>query len=97
MGVTDAAMNPSNEPLSVTLAEINRKLDTLTRTVGEESDDGKSGTGLFGEVRRNTLELAALKSLRDRGLGLMLGVLLFGAIVALGFKQAATTILGLFK
>lgn len=83
--------------LEKSLSEINRKLDGLTRVVGEESEDGRSGTGLFGEVRRATQEVAALKSLRDRGLGILLGVLLLLAVLVMGAKQAITTILGVLK
>lgn len=79
------------------LAEIKAALKSLIRVVGEESEDGKSGTGLVGEVRRASAELAALKSLKDRGFGLVLGVLLIGMILVGGVKQTFATVTGLLK
>lgn len=89
--------NNNNDELKHLLEGVNAKVDNLARVVGEESVDGKSGTGLFGEVRRAAQEVAALKSLRDRGLGLLLGILIVATLLALGVKQAASAVLGLFK
>jgi hypothetical protein len=88
--------NPTDE-LTRLLEGVNAKVDNLARVVGEESDDGKSGTGLFGEVRRAAQEVSALKSLRDRGFGLLLGVLIVAAVLALGVKQAVTSLMGILK
>lgn len=90
-------MTTNNDELKHLLEGVNAKVDNLARVVGEESVDGKSGTGLFGEVRRATQEVAALKSLRDRGLGLLLGVLIVAALLGLGVKQAVTSLLGILK
>lgn len=90
-------MTASNDDLKRLLEGVTAKVDNLARVVGEESDDGKSGTGLFGEVRRATQEVAALKSLRDRGLGILLGVLILAAILGLGIKQAASSLVGILK
>jgi hypothetical protein len=90
-------MTANNDELKHLLEGVNAKVDHLARVVGEESEDGKSGTGLFGEVRRAGQEVAALKSLRDRGLGLLLGILIVAAVLALGVKQAVTTVLGVLK
>jgi hypothetical protein len=87
----------SNDDLKRLLEGVNAKVDNLARVVGEESDDGKSGTGLFGEVRRASAELAALKSLRDSGRGLLLGVLILIAVLGLGAKQAITSLIGVLK
>jgi hypothetical protein len=90
-------MTGNNDELKNLLEGVNAKVDNLARVLGEESEDGKSGTGLFGEVRRASQEVAALKSLRDRGLGLLLGILIVAAVLALGVKQAVTTVLGVLK
>ena len=90
-------MSGDDDALTRLLEGVNAKVDHLARVVGEESEDGKSGTGLFGEVRRATQEVTALKSLRDRGLGLLLGILIVAAVLALGVKQAVTTVLGVLK
>lgn len=90
-------MTTSNDELKGLLESVNAKVDNLARVVGEESDDGKSGTGLFGEVRRATQEVTALKSLRDRGLGIILGVLILFAVVGIGLKQAASSLIGILK
>jgi len=90
-------MTTHDDELKRLLEGVNAKVDNLARVVGEESTDGKSGTGLFGEVRRAAQEVAALKSLRDRGLGLMLGILIVAAVLALGVKQAVTSLIGVLK
>jgi hypothetical protein len=90
-------MTTNNDELKHLLEGVNAKVDNLARVVGGESEDGKSGTGLFGEVRRATQEVAALKSLRDRGLGLVLGILIVAAVLALGVKQAVTSLIGVLK
>jgi hypothetical protein len=90
-------MTTNNDELKALLEGVKAQVDNLARIVGEESDDGKSGTGLFGEVRRASAEIAALKSLRDRGLGLVFGVVLLGAVIAGNVKQAMATVTGLFK
>jgi hypothetical protein len=90
-------MSATNDDLKRLLEGMNAKVENLARVVGEESDDGKSGTGLFGEVRRATQQVAALKSLRDQGLGLLLGVLIVAAVLGLGVKQAITTMIGVLK
>ena len=90
-------MTTNNDELTRLLEGVNAKVDHLARVVGEESEDGKSGTGLFGEVRRAAQEVAALKSLRDRGLGLLLGLLIVAAVLALGVKQAVTSLIGILK
>jgi hypothetical protein len=87
----------SNDDLKRLLEGVNAKVDNLARVVGEESEDGKSGTGLFGEVRRAAQEVTALKSLRDRGLGFLLGLLIVAAVLALGVKQAITSLIGVLK
>lgn len=87
----------SNDDLKRLLEGVNAKVDNLARIVGEESEDGKSGTGLFGEVRRASQEVAALKSLRDRGLGLVLGLLIVAAVLTLGVKQAVSSLMGVLK
>lgn len=79
--------------LSAALSEINGKLDSLTKTVGKESDDGKSGTGLVGEVRRQSQDLKSLTSLRDRGLGAVAVIVLVLSLLGLNFRQAIVSAL----
>ena len=90
-------MSTNNDELKRLLEGVNAKVDHLARVVGEESEDGKSGTGLFGEVRRATQEVVALKSLRDRGSGLLLGILIVAAVLVMGVRQALTSVIGILK
>ena len=90
-------MSTNHDEVKRLLEGVYAKVDNLARVVGEESEDGKSGTGLFGEVRRATQEVTALKSLRDRGLGLLLGVLIVAALLGVGVRQVVTSLIGMLK
>lgn len=61
--------------------------DAVHLSIGKPSDDGKGGSGLWGEVRRTQVDLAALTALRNQGVGLIAAVGLFGVLIVLGVKQ----------
>ena len=61
-------------------------------------DDRFAGLADTSELARHVAqEVAALKSLRDRGLGLLLGMLIVAAVLALGVRQAVTSLIGVLK
>jgi hypothetical protein len=68
------------------LADLKEQITRLSERVGEPAPDGRGGTGLIGDVASVKADVAALKSLRDRGLGALAAITLLGAILVLGFK-----------
>jgi hypothetical protein len=60
------------ENIHTELTELNGKLSTLITLFGGESEDGKGGKGLFGEVRRSMARIDKLEAERN---------LLWGAMV----------------
>jgi len=72
----------TNEDIMRELGRLSAKFDTLNEVVVGQGGDG----GLRGDVR-------ALMSLRDKGLGVVFAIGLFGAILVLGVKAWITDML----
>lgn len=64
---------------------FSRELGKLSSSLGEEPDaDGRGGKGLIGDVRKMSRDITGLMSLRDKGLGAIAAIGLFGALIILG-------------
>lgn len=69
------------EAARVTSEAVERIEDRL----GEEPDsDGQGGRGLIGDLRRQGRDMRSLMDLRKFGMGAVMGVSLFGALIILG-------------
>lgn len=75
-------------------AKVLEELGKVSRTLGVESQDGKSGTGLVGEVRRMSGDVASL--LQDRNLlrGAAAAIVGLGVLLLMGVKAWITQIIG---
>ena len=58
----------------------------LLDAIGKPADDGKGGSGLFGEVLRLKTDVRGLLDLKTKGLGFIGAIVLFGALIVLGIK-----------
>lgn len=64
--------------------------EAIALAIGKPSDDGKGGSGMWGEIRRTQSDLSSLTALRNQGIGLIAAVTLFGTLIVLGVKQWVT-------
>ena len=69
------------------IAERTLVLERLAQAIGERSADGKGGTGLVGEIARVQRDLAELIALKNQGIGLIIAVSIFGALIVLGLRN----------
>lgn len=67
--------------------DLERKIDELLKMFGEASEDGKGGTGLIGQINRLTVRVDELTDLKNRGVGVIFAVGLFGVLIVLGIRQ----------
>jgi len=65
----------------------------LLDAIGKPADDGKGGSGLFGEVLRLKTDVRGLLDLKTKGLGFIGAIVLFGALIILGVKGWITGLL----
>jgi hypothetical protein len=87
-------VSTSNEDLRLLIESVSSDVQRLNDRVGHESEDGKSGTGLFGEVRRMGEEVRQITGLKHKGLGLVAAGIVFLAVVVLGAKNALVALMG---
>jgi hypothetical protein len=65
---------------------IDGQLAQILKALGKESDDGKSGTGLIGEVRRTGGQVASLMAERNMMRGALAAMTAAAALLMLGVK-----------
>lgn len=58
----------------------------LRRVIGEESEDGKGGTGLTGRIVRTEQRVASVYDLKRAGVGFLFACSLLGTVIWFGFK-----------
>lgn len=63
------------------LLEIKRELGDISRTLGRESEDGKGGTGLVGQVKSHGERLNAYDRMKWIALGMVAFVGAFSSAV----------------
>ena len=68
------------------MAEMQLQHAALIAAIGKPADDGKGGTGLFGEVLRLKNDVRGLLDLKTKGMGFIGAIVLFGALIILGLK-----------
>ncbi len=68
------------------MGKMQRQHEALMDAIGKPADDGKGGSGLFGEVLRLKSDVKGLLDLKTKGLGFIGAVVLFGALIVLGIK-----------
>lgn len=68
------------------MEEMRQQHATLIAAIGKAADDGKGGSGLFGEVMRLKNDVRGLLDLKTKGLGFIGAIVLFGALIVLGIK-----------
>jgi len=92
--VRDDAAPPWAVELINQVGEISKHQALMKQTLGEQSEDGKGGKGLVGDVAAMKLKMDGLMSLKAQGIGLIAGVVLVLAIVLFGFKGLLGAVLG---
>ncbi len=68
------------------MEEMRQQQATLISAIGHASDDGKGGSGLLGEVMRLKNDVRGLLDLKTKGMGFIGAIVMFGALIILGFK-----------
>jgi len=70
------------------LLEMKAQHEALLTAIGKPADDGKAqgGTGLIGEVLRLKSDVQGLLALKTKGMGFIGAIVMFGALIILGFK-----------
>jgi len=68
------------------LLEMKAQHEALLTAIGKPADDGKGGSGLFGEVLRLKSDVQGLLALKTKGMGFIGAIVMFGALIILGFK-----------
>jgi hypothetical protein len=70
------------------MEEMRQQHATLLAAIGKPADDGKGqgGTGLWGEVLRLKTDVKGLLDLKTKGMGFIGAIVMFGALIILGFK-----------
>jgi len=68
------------------LAGMKSQHEALLTAIGKPADDGKGGSGLFGEVLRLKSDVKGLLDLKTKGMGFIGAIVMFGALIILGFK-----------
>lgn len=69
-------------------------LQRLVDAIGEESSDGKGGSGLMGRIARLQTKVDEIVALKNKGLGIVMAVGLFGAVILMGIRSWIGSILG---
>lgn len=65
---------------------LDATLGTILDRLGKESDDGKSGTGLIGEIRRTGSTVASLSAERNMMRGALAAITAAGVLILAGVK-----------
>lgn len=73
---------------------VEARLTDIHRAIGEMSQDGKGGTGLSGEIARLQKDMTEIVALKNQGIGLIIAVSIFGALIVLGVRQWIAGIIG---
>lgn len=62
--------------------------EALLTAIGKPAEDGKGmgGSGLVGEVLRLKADVKGLLDLKTKGMGFIGAIVMFGALIILGFK-----------
>ena len=68
------------------LISMKTQHEKMLDAIGKPADDGKGGSGLFGEVLRLKTDVRGLLDLKTKGLGFIGAIVLFGALIVLGIK-----------
>jgi hypothetical protein len=68
------------------MGKMQRQHEALMDAIGKPADDGKGGSGLFGEVLRLKSDVKGLLDLKTKGLGFIGAIVLFGSLIVLGIK-----------
>lgn len=68
------------------MEEMRAQHAALIAAIGKPADDGKGGSGLFGEVLRLKSDVKGLLDLKTKGMGFIGAIVMFGALIILGFK-----------
>jgi hypothetical protein len=70
------------------MEEMRQQHAALLSAIGKPADDGKGlgGTGLWGEVLRLKTDVKGLLDLKTKGMGFIGAIIMFGALIILGFK-----------
>lgn len=74
-------------PNQPTHHDLEQKIDQLLDMFGKPSEDGKGGTGLVGQLNRLTVRVDELTDLKNKGVGVIFAVGLFGVLIVLGIRQ----------
>ena len=69
-------------------------LQRLVDAIGEESPDGKGGTGLMGRIARLQNKVDEIVALKNTGIGIVMAVSLFGALIVLGIRGWIASVIG---
>lgn len=77
--------------------DVAEQIALLLAMVGRPSDDGKGGSGLFGEVRRMNGDLSGLLTLKNQGVGIVAALTLFGTLILMGIKGWLTAAVAVLK
>ncbi|RAK52145.1 hypothetical protein [Phenylobacterium deserti] len=73
---------------------IEASLRLISEKLGAESDDGKSGTGIVGELRRTSANVASLMAERNMMRGALAAITAAGTLILLGLKSWILQITG---
>lgn len=68
------------------MGKMQRQHEALMDAIGKPADDGKGGSGLFGEVMRLKSDVRGLLDLKTKGMGFIGAIVLFGSLIFLGVK-----------
>ena len=74
--------------------ERNLLLQRFVDAIGEESFDGKGGSGLIGKLARLENKVDGIIELKNKGIGIIMAVGIFGAVIILGIRSWITSIVG---
>lgn len=76
------------------LRDISAEQARMGLIIGQESPDGRGGTGLVGRMMRVEERTLSLESLKLRGWGIVVGALFAGGVLVLGVKSAVPALFG---
>ena len=69
------------------VSEIRDEVLLLKKAVGEPNEKNDGGTGLHGEVLRVKADLAGFTNLKNKGIGALAAMTLFGTLILLGIQR----------
>ena len=74
--------------------DLQRTLDKIVGLLGKEGEDGKSGTGFIGEVRRQGAAVSDLTAERNMVRGALAAFAMVGALFLANFKLWVQSVVG---